>query len=130
MQSDGKTELTKRKPLTCVPLELVRKGKCVKASGRVRQHTVKLLQPLGLDVAKFNSTWAALDPKAMGGVRITQADKLADAYGLDGVPMLGIGGLYTTSPSKASGGEPLNALQGGQRALMVTEYLVNNFGKA
>ncbi|MBH9577462.1 thiol:disulfide interchange protein DsbA/DsbL [Inhella proteolytica] len=90
---------------------------------------IKLLQPLGLDVAKFNSTWAALDPKGMGGVRITQADKLAEAYGLDGVPTLGIGGLYTTSPSKASTGEQLNALQGGQRALMVTEYLVNNFGK-
>jgi len=46
VQSDGKTELTKRKPLTCVPLELVRKGKCVKASGRVRQHTVKRVADL------------------------------------------------------------------------------------
>ena len=93
------------------------------------EEMLKLLQPLGLDAAKFNSTWAALDPKAMGGARIGQADKLAEAYGLDGLPMLGIGGLYTTSPVKATGGEQLNALQGGQRALMVTEYLINNFGK-
>lgn len=90
---------------------------------------VKLLQPLGLDVTKFNSVWAALDPKAFSGAKIVQADKLAEAYGLDGVPMLGIGGLYTTSPSQAAGGEPMSALEGGRRALAVTEYLVRNFGK-
>lgn len=91
---------------------------------------VKLLQPAGLDVAKFKSTWAAFDPKAFSSARIAQADKLAEAYGLDGVPMLGIGGLYTTSPQKAAGGEPMNAIEGGRRALAVTEYLIRNFGKA
>ncbi|MBH9551585.1 thiol:disulfide interchange protein DsbA/DsbL [Inhella gelatinilytica] len=90
---------------------------------------IKLLQPLGLDGAKFQSMWAALDPKAFSGAKIVQADKLTEAYELDGVPMLGIGGLYTTSPSQAAGGEPMSALEGGRRAVAVTEFLVRNFGK-
>lgn len=90
---------------------------------------IKLLQPLGLDVAKFQSIWAALDPKAFSGAKIAQADKLTEAYQLDGVPMLGIGGLYTTSPSQAAGGQPMSAQEGGRRALAVTEFLVRNFGK-
>ena len=90
---------------------------------------LKLLQPLGLDAARFKSTWAAFDPKAFSGARIAQADKLAEAYGLDGVPMLGIGGLYTTSPAQAAGGERLNQLEGSRRALAVAEYLIRNLGK-
>lgn len=49
----------------------------------------------GLDVAKVKSTWESF---AMAS-RIGQARQLSDDYRVDGVPMLGIQGRYTTSPS-------------------------------
>ena len=85
---------------------------------------VKLLQPLGLDVAKFKSTWVSFGPKGFGSSRISTANKLAESYGLDGVPSLGIGGRFMTSPVMAGRGEPLNAMQSMQRSLIVADMLI------
>jgi hypothetical protein len=46
IQPDGKTEFTKRKPLTYGSLKFVRRGKCIKASGRIGQHAVKRVAQL------------------------------------------------------------------------------------
>lgn len=85
---------------------------------------IKLLQPLGLDVAKFNSTWKAFEPQSFSAARIVAANKLTEAYGLDGVPAIGIGGQYLTSPGMASRGERLPESESGRRALLVTEMLL------
>ena len=85
---------------------------------------VKLLQPLGLDAAKFNSTWKAFAPKSFSAARITAANKLTEAYGVDGVPAIGVGGLFLTSPSMASRGERVSEVDSGRRALQVTEMLI------
>lgn len=91
---------------------------------------VKLLQPLGLDVAKFNTTWNAFDPKAFSAGRIAAGNKLAEAYGVDGVPMLGVGGLYLTSPGMAARGERMSMTQSGQRALQIVEMLIQTLPPA
>jgi thiol:disulfide interchange protein DsbA len=85
---------------------------------------VKLLQPLGLDVAKFNTTWKAFEPKAFSAARINAANRLAEAYGIDAVPALGIGGLYLTSPSLAARGERISETDSGRRAVMVADALI------
>jgi len=53
----------------------------------------------GLDLAKVKSTWNGF---AMT-TKVAQAQQLCDDYRVDGVPMIGIHGRYTTSPSQ--GGE-------------------------
>ena len=53
----------------------------------------------GLDVAKVKSTWEGFGM----GTRLAQAQQLCDDYRVDGVPMIGIHGRYTTSASQ--GGE-------------------------
>ena len=53
----------------------------------------------GLDVAKVKATWNGFGM----GSKLTQAQRLCDDYRVDGVPMIGIHGRYTTSPS--DGGE-------------------------
>jgi|AraplaCL_Col_mMS_1032034.scaffolds.fasta_scaffold00266_22 thiol:disulfide interchange protein DsbA len=52
-----------------------------------------------LDVAKVKSTWEGFGM----GTRLAQAQQLCDDYRVDGVPMIGIHGRYTTSASQ--GGE-------------------------
>jgi thiol:disulfide interchange protein DsbA len=91
---------------------------------------IKLLQPLGLDVAKFRSTWAGFGPKGFSQSRITQANALVEAYGLDGVPALGIGGQFLTSPLMAGRGERLSEVDAGRRALIVAELLIAQLPKA
>jgi len=49
----------------------------------------------GLDVAKVKQAWESFSVRTKMG----QAKQLADNYGVDGVPMIGIHGRYTTSPS-------------------------------
>ena len=51
-------------------------------------------------------------------------NQLAAAYNIDGVPALGIGGLYITSPEMARNGERLPADVSGQRAVAIAnQYL-------
>ena len=57
----------------------------------------------GLDVAKVKATWNSF---AMTS-KIRQAQQQCDDYRVDGVPMIGIHGRYTTAPSKNGGAECL-----------------------
>ncbi len=91
---------------------------------------IKLLQPLGLDVAKFNATWKAFEPNAFSAGRITAGNRLVEAYGVDGVPMLGVGGLYLTSPGLAARNERLSLQESGQRALQLVEQLIQTLPPA
>jgi len=60
---------------------------------------LEFAQENGLDVAKVKATWNGFGM----GTRVAQAQQLCDDYRVDGVPMIGIHGRYTTSPSQ--GGE-------------------------
>jgi thiol:disulfide interchange protein DsbA len=53
----------------------------------------------GLDVAKVKSTWEGFGMTT----KVSQAQRLCDDYRVDGVPMIGLHGRFTTSPSQ--GGE-------------------------
>ncbi|MBB5202933.1 thiol:disulfide interchange protein DsbA [Inhella inkyongensis] len=88
---------------------------------------IQLLQPLGLDPVQFERTWAAFDPKSFSAAQIRAADQLADAYGMDAVPLLGVGGLYTTAPSRF---ERAPAGEANRLALQTVDFLIQNFGKA
>jgi thiol:disulfide interchange protein DsbA len=61
----------------------------------------EVLAPLGVDPKAFNEAYASF------GVRTRQAraNKLADAYDLDGVPAIGVNGKYLTAPSLAGSNE-------------------------
>lgn len=89
---------------------------------------IKLLQPQGLDVALFERTWKAFDPQSFSAAQIRAANTLAEDYGVSGVPTLGIGGLYVTSPSQAGRGQP--PAEAARRALLTADFLIQNFGKA
>ena len=52
-------------------------------------------QESGLDVGKVKQAWESFSVRTKMG----QAKQLSDDYGVDGVPMIGIHGRYTTSPS-------------------------------
>jgi thiol:disulfide interchange protein DsbA len=62
---------------------------------------VEVLAPHGVDAKAFNDAFSSF------GVRTRQqrANKLADAYDLDGVPALGVNGKYLTAPSLAGSNE-------------------------
>ncbi|MCZ8234060.1 MAG: thiol:disulfide interchange protein DsbA/DsbL [Inhella sp.] len=81
---------------------------------------IKLLGPLGLDGEKFKATFNAFGV----GSRINAANQLANAYGIDGVPTLGIGGLYLTSPEMARNQERLPREVSGQRAVAIANQLI------
>ncbi|MBT9491298.1 MAG: thiol:disulfide interchange protein DsbA/DsbL [Paucibacter sp.] len=65
----------------------------------------------GLDASKFSAAFNSFGAQA----RLGQSTKLAEAYRADGVPALGVGGRFLTSPSMA-GGMP--------QALAVTDHLI------
>ncbi|MBH9551586.1 thiol:disulfide interchange protein DsbA/DsbL [Inhella gelatinilytica] len=88
---------------------------------------VKLLQPLGLDVPRFERTWDAFDPRGFSAAQIRAGDKLAQDYGVDSVPTFGIGGLYVTSESMA--GANVSHAEGLRRTLLTVDHLIKNFGK-
>jgi len=69
-------------------------------------------QANGLDVAKVKSAWDSFGVQT----KMHQAKQLSDEYGVDGVPMLGVQGRFTTSPGTAKGED---------QALAVTDYLIN-----
>jgi thiol:disulfide interchange protein DsbA len=62
---------------------------------------IEVLAPVGVDAKTFNDAFNSF------GVRTRQqrANKLADAYGLDGVPAIGVNGKYLTAPSLAGSNE-------------------------
>jgi thiol:disulfide interchange protein DsbA len=85
---------------------------------------VKLLKPLGLDEAKFASVWKSFEPKAFSAARIDNANRLATAYELDGVPTIGVGGLFVTSPGMATRGEQVSSAESGRRCLALVDALI------
>lgn len=60
-----------------------------------------VLAPFGVDAKAFTDTFNSF------GVRTRQqrANKLADAYDIDGVPAIGVNGKYLTAPSMAGSNE-------------------------
>jgi thiol:disulfide interchange protein DsbA len=76
-----------------------------------QKEMVEVLAPVGVDAKAFNDAFASFGVKT----RQTRANKLADAYGLDGVPAIGVNGKFLTSPSMAGSNEA---------ALRVVEELI------
>lgn len=91
---------------------------------------LKLLKPMGLDEAKFGATWKSFEPKSFSAARIDAANRLTAAYELDGVPALGIGGLFLTSPGMATRGERVPESESGRRALLVADQLLQQVPRA
>lgn len=58
---------------------------------------VTVLAPAGIDATKFKDTYNSFGVKTA----MQRANKLSTAYGLEGVPVLTVGGRYVTSPSTA-----------------------------
>lgn len=90
---------------------------------------ISLLQPLGLDVARFRSTWAAFEPGSFSAARIDSANRQADqGYGVRGVPTLAIGGRYLVSPPEASERRAENPI--GNAALRLADHLLQSLRPA
>ncbi len=87
-----------------------------------------LLTPLGIDAAKFEQAYNSFGVQT----KCQQAEKLSEAYRIDGVPAIGIGGRFWTSPAVASAGQRVSEIESGQRALAVTDFLIQRLrsGKA
>ncbi len=78
-----------------------------------------LMGRLGQDEAKFKQAFASFGVQT----KAQQAIKLAEAYGVDSVPALAIGGRYRTGPSMAGSPGTSEVLQG-QQAVAVADYLI------
>lgn len=76
---------------------------------------VAFAQASGLDPAKVRSEWNGFTVHT----KMTQGKQLVEAYGVDGVPTLGIHGRYTTSPSEG----------GAEACLATTDALVAQLRK-
>ena len=81
----------------------------------------KFLSPLGIDPNKYQDAY-----NSFGVVtKCTQAEKLSEAYRIDGVPSIGVGGRFLTSPSQAApAGQRLPELELGQKALQIADFLI------
>ncbi|MFG6414163.1 thiol:disulfide interchange protein DsbA/DsbL [Roseateles sp. DC23W] len=80
----------------------------------------KFLANLGVDAAKYQDAYNSFGVQT----KCTQAEKLSEAYNIDGVPTLGIGGRFLTSPSIAAGGQQLPEHELHGRALQTTNFLL------
>lgn len=88
------------------------------------EQMVQLLQPLGLDAARFRSSWAAFEPGAFSASRIEAANKMAaTAYQVASVPTLVIGGRYVTTPVDASERKPEKPV--GAAALRLADHFLS-----
>ena len=67
------------------------------------QDMLAFAQENGLDVAKVKQTWESFGV----GTKMAQAKQLSEDYRVDGVPMIGIHGRYTTAPSMGGAAECL-----------------------
>lgn len=83
------------------------------------------LAPLGVDPAKFEQTFASFGVST----KAQQAKKLSEDFRIDGVPALGIGGRFWTSPGMASTGQRLSETESGKRALQVADMLIQRIRK-
>jgi thiol:disulfide interchange protein DsbA len=80
---------------------------------------IALMGRYGLDTAKFKEAYESFGVRT----KAQQATKLSEAYNLEGVPTLAIGGRFTTSPSMA-GPRGTDELNLGAAALSVTDFLI------
>ena len=80
----------------------------------------KFLGNLGVDAAKYQDAYNSFGVQT----KCTQAEKLSEAYRIDGVPSIGVGGRFLTSPSQAGAGQRLPEHELGQRALQITDFLI------
>ena len=80
----------------------------------------KFLGPLGIDPTKYQEAYNSFGVQT----KCTQAEKLSEAYRIDGVPSIGIGGRFLTSPSQAAPGQRLTEIELGQKALQITDFLI------
>jgi len=80
----------------------------------------KFLAPLGIDPAKYQDAYNSFGVQT----KCTQAEKLSEAYNIDGVPAIGIGGRFLTSPSQAAGGQRLPEHELHQLSLQVSNFLI------
>lgn len=78
------------------------------------------LAPLGVDAAKFQETYNSFTVET----RCKQGTKLQDDYNIDGVPAVGIGGRFLTSPAMAGAGVGGGEKELGRRALVVSDFLI------
>lgn len=80
---------------------------------------------IGVDLVKFKAAFNSFGVQS----KCLQAVKLSENFRIDGVPALGIGGRFLTSPSMAGQrGEPEIAL--GNKAVAVADYLIKLARKA
>jgi len=82
----------------------------------------KFLSPLGIDPGKYQEAY-----NSFGVVtKCQQAEKLSEAYRIEGVPSIGVAGRFLTSPSDAGKGLPqrLPEHELGQKALQITDFLI------
>jgi thiol:disulfide interchange protein DsbA len=80
----------------------------------------KFLGQLGIDASKYQDAYNSFGVQT----KCTQAEKLSEAYRIDGVPSIGIGGRFLTSPSSAAAGQRMNEVELGQKALQITDFLI------
>ena len=73
-------------------------------------------QESGLDVAKVKQAWEGFAVHN----KMAQAARTCEQYAVDGVPMLGVHGRYTTAPS----------MDGAKESLATTDWLVNSLRKS
>ncbi|MDN3918876.1 thiol:disulfide interchange protein DsbA/DsbL [Roseateles violae] len=76
---------------------------------------------LGIDKDKFKQAFNSFGVQT----KASQAIKLSEAFRIDGVPALGIGGRFWTSPSMAGAGRPgQSELALGQQAVAIADHLI------
>jgi thiol:disulfide interchange protein DsbA len=93
------------------------------------QAMIQLLQPLGLDVARFQSTWASFEPKAFSAARIDAVNRqVAERYRLGGVPSLAIGGRWMLDVMGAAERRPESPT--GATALRLADQLLSSLKPA
>ena len=80
---------------------------------------LELAARMGLDMAKFSAAFNSFGVQT----KSAQAIKLSEAYRIDGVPALGIGGKFLTSPAMV-GIQGQSEAQHGQQAVAVADYLI------
>jgi thiol:disulfide interchange protein DsbA len=102
LESMGLVEQMQRKVFNAVHLEHLK----LNSPDEIKAFMAKN----GIDANKFMGIFNSFSMP----VKVRQAKQLADAYKIDGVPTLGIGGRFFTSPSLAGGHE---------QALRVVEFL-------
>jgi len=80
---------------------------------------IALATKMGLDTAKFTAMYNSFGIES----KLLQANKLFEAYNMDGVPAIAIGGRFWTSPSMV-GERGMTEQEQGMRALQVANSLI------